>query len=104
MRTNKTTKRARRAVRVPARLGRDVKVGADMPRCVTCGQPLARLPRFLGAARGLDRGFQCQRCFYANAAPAPGTDVIASERTRWLTGVLSAPGEAPPPRPSESED
>ena len=110
MRTKKTTKQAKRPVRVPARPGVELRVGEDMPRCVTCGQPLVRLPRFLAAMQKSEHGFQCQRCFYANAAPAPSSsDVIASERTRWLSGVLSEPGgggrsSSPPTPPVDAED
>jgi hypothetical protein len=74
---------------------------------VTCGQPLVRLPRFLGAKHGSDHGFQCQRCFYANTPQLPtSSDIIASDRTRWLTDVLAEPrgtsNPAPaPPRGSE---
>ncbi len=108
MRTNKASKRKRQNVRVPARPGLevDVKVGADMPRCITCGQPLVRLPRFL-ASRSADHGFQCQRCFYKNSAPAPSqSEVISSDRTRWLSEVLSEPGQpsTPPPPPAEAEE
>jgi hypothetical protein len=108
MRTKKTSSKARRPVRLPARGGLEVKVGADVARCVTCGEPLVRLPRFLGAQPGSGHGFQCQRCFYANSAPVPSpSDVIASERTRWLSGVLSEPGSrssGTPPPPAREED
>ena len=106
MRTKKTSGKAKRPVRLPARGSLDVKVGADVPRCITCGQPLVRLPRFLGAPQGAVHGFQCQRCFYANSAPVPSpSDVIASERTRWLSGVLSEPGGPgeTPPKPRQED-
>lgn len=106
MRTARTTKRKKQATRLPSHRGVDLGVvAADMPRCVTCGEPLVRLPRFLLSSQGAGRGFQCQRCFYANAGPAPKTsETIASDRTRWLTEALSEPGESPPPIPREAED
>jgi hypothetical protein len=106
MRTTRTTKRKRQPTRLPAQRGVNLgAVAADMPRCVTCGEPLVRLPRFLLSAQGSGRGFQCQRCFYANTAPSPAAgETIASDRTRWLTEVFSEPSEAPPPAPRNTED
>jgi hypothetical protein len=105
MRTTRTTRRKRQATRLPAQRGVNLAaVAADMPRCVSCGEPLVRLPRFLLSAQGAGHGFQCQRCFYANAGPAPKAgETIASDRTRWLTEALSEPGEAPPPTPRNTE-
>jgi hypothetical protein len=106
MRTLRTVKRKRESPRLRARRGVSIAtVTGDMPRCATCGEPLARLPRFLTSAKGAGQGFQCQRCFYANAAPAPVVgETIASERTRWLTEVLSDASQARPPAPRERED
>lgn len=105
MRTARTAKRKRQSIRVPARGGVEVRVAAaDVPVCVNCGQPLIRLPHFLTSQRGSEHGFQCQRCFYANSKPAPSSgEVIASDRTRWLTQVLSEGGEGPPRSPRDSE-
>lgn len=91
MRTSRTSKRKSKTTRLPAHQRVNLgAIAADMPRCVTCGEPLLRLPRFLLSAPGAERGFQCQRCFYANAAPSPSTgETIASDRTRWLTEVFS---------------
>ena len=107
MRTTRTAKRKRQSSRLRTPHGVNLgAVGADMPRCVTCGEPLLRLPRFLGSPQGAERGFQCQRCFYANAAPVATTrETIFSDRTRWLTDMLSEPGGRPPaPRERERED
>ncbi len=106
MRTTRTTRRKRQTTRLRAQTGVNLgAVAADMPRCVTCGEPLVRLPRFLMSAPGAGHGFQCQRCFYANTGPAPTTgEAIASDRARWLTEVFSEPGETAPPAPRAAED
>jgi hypothetical protein len=98
MRTTRTVRRKRQSPRLRTRMGVNLgAVGADMPRCVTCGEPLLRLPRFLGSAQRAEHGFQCQRCFYANAVPMAKTgETIASDRTRWLTEMLSEPGSGSP--------
>ncbi len=103
MRTKRTAKRTRRSPRLPAQARVDaVRVPPDMPRCVTCGQPLARIPRYLGSARGAAYGFQCHRCFYANAAPPSEAAVVSSERARLVTEL--AYGVAEPATPSARED
>ena len=106
MRTARVARRKRESTRLRARAGVDLAgVATDRPVCTSCGAPLVRLPRFLTSARGAGRGFQCQRCFYANTGSAPGRgETIASDRTRWLTEVLSEPGGARPRPSREAED
>ncbi len=105
MRSKRTIRRGTQASRTRASQHIDPsRVPADVPLCVTCGQPLARLPRFLHSARGAAHGFQCQRCFYANTAgraPREG-DVIGTDRTRWLTEATRESSE-PPSRRDEDD-
>ena len=105
MRTNRTVQRKRQTnrLRTPPRVAMGT-VAADIPVCVSCGEPLLRLPRYLGSRTDAKHSFQCQRCFYANSTPAPvGQDVISSERARWLSDVLAAPG-SPAPAPRDAQD
>ena len=105
MRTKRTVQRKRQINRLPVRS----KLGAapmapDLPVCVSCGEPLLHLPRYLGSRSDPRHGFQCQRCFYANSTAAPvGGDVIASDRARWLSEVLTSPGSGGP-APREVRD
>ncbi len=74
-----------------------------MPLCVTCGEPLDRLPRFLHSSRGAAHGFQCHRCFYANTAGRlpENSNVIGIDRARWFA---DAPDQASgPPAPRDDE-
>lgn len=106
MRVTRTARRKRRSPRLRAREGVQIAtVATDVPRCVSCGEPLVRLPRFLTSPKGAERGFQCQRCFYAHTAPMPtGREMIASERTRWLTDMLAEPGRSSPAPRDREED
>jgi hypothetical protein len=105
MRTNRTVQRKRQTNRLRTPRGvTAAPIATDIPVCVTCGEPLSRLPRYLGSQASAKHGFQCQRCFYANSSPAPaGSDVISSERARWLSDVLAAPG-SPSSVPRGSQD
>jgi hypothetical protein len=103
MRTKRTVNRRRRSPRLRAQPHLEAaRIPADMPRCVTCGQPLARLPRYLGSALGAGGGFQCHRCFYANAAPPSEPAVVSSERARLVSELVY--GVPEPATPGGSED
>ncbi len=78
------------------------RIPADMPRCVTCGQPLMRLPRYLGSAMGATHGFQCHRCFYANATPPSEPAIVSSEQARLVSELVY--GLTEPARPSAPEE
>ena len=105
MRTKRTVERRRQSPRVRAGTHVDARaVPAGVPRCVTCGAPLSRLPRYLGSTLGATHGFQCQRCFYENATAPAEPSFIASEQTRMVSELVYGVPEPAPPAPAPSED
>ncbi len=102
MRTKRTLNRRRQSPRLRAQTHVEAaRVPADMPRCVTCGQPLARLPRYLGSAMGATHGFQCHRCFYANATPPSEPAIVSSEQARLVSELVYGGTEPAPPSARE---
>jgi hypothetical protein len=106
MRTNRTVRRNRQTAQHRAPTRSDItRIPAGTPRCVNCGRPLLHLPLFLHSTQGAARGFQCQRCFYANTMVAAPHEngLIASEQTRWLSELVHEGVEGVPRRRADGE-